>query len=153
MGLIRLIRERLTARMDKLRVAIAKHEDRIEGLEADTRDRRDQDLISIGSSVLGSILGGRNNNNTTTTIARSAGRAATRGRSSAQRIAPRRTASRSRTWPSGTLRMICARPWPRSTRSGTRRPGPSSHSRSAWRRTTSAWTRWPCCGCLPAEKG
>ena len=80
---VRLIRERLTARMDKLRVAIAKHEDRIEELEADTRDRRDQDLISIGSSVLGSILGGRNS---TTTIARSAGRAATRGRSSAQRI-------------------------------------------------------------------
>ena len=69
--------------MDKLQVAIAKYEDRIEELEADTRNRRNQDLISIGSSVLGSILGGRNS---TTTIARSAGRAATRGQSSAQRI-------------------------------------------------------------------
>ena len=77
------IRDRLTARMDKLQVAIAKYEDRIEELEADTRNRRNQDLISIGSSVLGSILGGRNS---TTTIARSAGRAATRGQSSAQRI-------------------------------------------------------------------
>ena len=48
-----------------------------------SRNRRNQDLISIGSSVLGSILGGRNS---TTTIARSAGRAATRGQSSAQRI-------------------------------------------------------------------
>jgi hypothetical protein len=77
------IRDRLAAKMDKLRVAIAKYEDRIEELEADVRNRRNQDLISIGSSVLGSILGGRSS---TTTIARSAGRAATRGQSSAQRI-------------------------------------------------------------------
>jgi hypothetical protein len=77
------IRDRLAARMDKLHVAIAKYEDRIEELQADVRNRRNQDLISIGSSVLGSILGGRTS---TSTIARSAGRAATRGQSSAQRI-------------------------------------------------------------------
>jgi hypothetical protein len=77
------IRDRLTARMGALRAAIAKYADRIDELEADERDRRNQDLISIGSSVLGSILGGRAS---TTTIARSAGRAATRGQSSAQRI-------------------------------------------------------------------
>ncbi len=77
------IRDRLTAKADKLQVAIAKYEDRIEELEADTRNRRNQDLISIGSSVLGSILGGRAS---TSTIARSAGRAATRGQGSAQRI-------------------------------------------------------------------
>ena len=80
---VRQLRERLAARVDKLQVAIAKYEDRIEELQADTRNRRNQDLISIGSSVLGSILGGRTS---TTTIARSAGRAATRGQSSAQRI-------------------------------------------------------------------
>ena len=80
---VRVIRDRLAARMDKLQVAIAKYEDRIEELEADTRNRRNQDLISIGSSVLGGILGGRSS---TSTIARSAGRAATRGQSSAQRI-------------------------------------------------------------------
>jgi hypothetical protein len=80
---VRKIRDRLTARMDKLQVAIAKDQDRIEELEADTRNRRNQDFISIGSSVLGSILGGRAS---TTTLARSAGRAATRGQSSAQRI-------------------------------------------------------------------
>jgi len=80
---VRKIRERLAAKVDKLQVAIAKYEDRIGELEADTRNRRNQDIISIGSSVLGSILGGRNS---TTTIARSAGRAATRGQSSAQRI-------------------------------------------------------------------
>jgi hypothetical protein len=78
-----LIRDRLTAKMDTLNDAIAKYEDRIEELQADVRNRRNQDLLSIGSSVLGSILGGRNS---TTTIARSAGRAATRGSSSAQRI-------------------------------------------------------------------
>ena len=77
------IRERITARMDKLEVAIAKYQDRIEELQADVRNRRNQDLISIGSSVLGSILGGRAS---TSTIARSAGRAATRGQSAAQRI-------------------------------------------------------------------
>jgi len=77
------IRDRLTAKADKLNEAIAKYEDRIEELQADVRNRRNQDLISIGSSVLGSILGGRNS---TTTIARSAGRAATRGSSSAQRV-------------------------------------------------------------------
>ena len=77
------IRDRLADRMDKLRVAIATYEDRIEELEADVRNRRNQDLISIGSSVLGSILGGRTS---TSTIARSAGRAATRGQGSAQRI-------------------------------------------------------------------
>jgi len=77
------IRERVAAKADKLEVAIAKYEDRIEELQADTRNRRNQDLISIGSSVLGSILGGRAS---ATTIARSAGRAATRGQSSAQRI-------------------------------------------------------------------
>jgi hypothetical protein len=77
------IRERMTAKMDKLQVAIAKYQDRIEELQADVRNRRTQDLISIGSSVLGSILGGRAS---TSTIARSAGRAATRGQSSSQRI-------------------------------------------------------------------
>jgi hypothetical protein len=77
------IRDRITARMDKLQVAIAKYEDRIDELEADVRNRRNQDLISIGSSVLGSILSGRAS---TSTIARSAGRAATRGQSAAQRI-------------------------------------------------------------------
>ncbi len=77
------IRDRLTARMETLNDAIAKYQDRIEELQADVRNRRNQDLISIGSSVLGSILGGRNS---TSTIARSAGRAATRGESSAQRI-------------------------------------------------------------------
>jgi hypothetical protein len=80
---LRQLRERLAAKVDKLQVAIAKYEDRIDELQADTRNRRNQDLISIGSSVLGSILGGRTS---TTTIARSAGRAATRGQSSAQRI-------------------------------------------------------------------
>jgi hypothetical protein len=77
------LRDRLTARMDKLNLAIAKYEDRIDELQSDVKNRRNQDLISIGSSVLGSILGGRTS---TTTIARSAGRAATRGQSSAQRI-------------------------------------------------------------------
>ena len=77
------LRDRLTARMDKIDAAIAKYEDRIEELQADVRNRRNQDLISIGSSVLGSILGGRTS---TSTIARSAGRAATRGQSSAQRV-------------------------------------------------------------------
>jgi hypothetical protein len=77
------IRDRLTAKMDKLNDAISKYEDRVAEMQSDVRNRRNQDLISIGSSVLGSILGGRNS---TTTIARSAGRAATRGTSSAQRI-------------------------------------------------------------------
>ena len=77
------IRDRLTAKMDKLNEAVAKYEDRIEEMQADVRNRRNQDLISIGSSVLGSILGGRTS---TSTIARSAGRAATRGSSSAQRV-------------------------------------------------------------------
>jgi len=77
------IRDRLAGKIDTIEVAIAKYDDRIEELQSDVRNRRNQDLISIGSSVLGSILGGRNS---TTTIARSAGRAATRGRSSAQRI-------------------------------------------------------------------
>jgi hypothetical protein len=77
------IRDRITTKMDRLDAAIAKYEDRIAELRADVSDRRDQDLIAIGSSVLGSILGGRVS---TSTIARSAGRAATRGRASAQRI-------------------------------------------------------------------
>ncbi len=77
------IRERLTARMARLKEAIAKYEDRIQELEAAARHRRNQDLISIAGSVLGKILGGRGS---TSTIARSAGRAATRRSSSAQRI-------------------------------------------------------------------
>ncbi len=77
------IRDRLTARMDKLNEAIAKYQDRIAELNSDARNQQTQDLISIGSSVLGNILGGRTS---TSTIARSAGRAATRSGSSAQRI-------------------------------------------------------------------
>ncbi len=77
------LRDRMTSGMDKLNEAIAKYADRIDELRADVSNRRNQDLISIGSSVLGSILGGRTS---TTTIARSAGRAATRSSSSAQRI-------------------------------------------------------------------
>ncbi len=78
-----VIRDRLTSRMEALNKAIAQYEDRVAELQADVRNRRNQDFISIGSSVLGSILGGRTS---TATIARSAGRAATRGQSSAQRI-------------------------------------------------------------------
>ena len=132
------IRDRLTAKMDKLNDAIAKYQDRIEELQADVRNRRNQDLISIGSSVLGSILGGRNS---TSTIARSAGRAATRGSRRRSASAPSRTASRRRTSPSRTSRRTCARRSPRSTRSGTRRLRPSSRSRSASRRATSPSTR------------
>jgi hypothetical protein len=69
--------------METVNGAIARYEDRIEELQADVRNHQTQDLISIGSSVLGNILGGRTS---TTTIARSAGRAATRSSSSAQRI-------------------------------------------------------------------
>ena len=77
------IRDKLAGKIDTIEAAIAKYEDRIEELQSDVKNRRNQDLISIGSSVLGSILGGRNS---ASTIARSAGRAATRGSSSAQRI-------------------------------------------------------------------
>jgi len=77
------LRDRLAAKIGTIEAAIAKYEDRIEELQSDVKNRRNQDLISIGSSVLGSILGGRNS---ASTIARSAGRAATRGSSSAQRI-------------------------------------------------------------------
>ncbi len=77
------IRERLTREMDRLNASIAAHQDRIAEMQADVTDRRNQDLIAIGSSVLGHILGGRGS---ATTIARSAGRAATRGQSAAQRV-------------------------------------------------------------------
>ena len=77
------IRERLSSKIDRLHASIAARQDRIAEMQADVADRRDQDLISIGSSVLGRILGGRGS---ATTIARSAGRAATRGQSAAQRI-------------------------------------------------------------------
>jgi len=43
---------------DKLNEAIAKYQDRISELQADVSNRRTQDLISIGGSVLGSILFG-----------------------------------------------------------------------------------------------
>jgi hypothetical protein len=82
-GEVSKIRNRLSARMETVNGAIARYEDRIEELQADVRNHQTQDLISIGSSVLGNILGGRTS---TTTIARSAGRAATRSSSSAQRI-------------------------------------------------------------------
>jgi uncharacterized coiled-coil protein SlyX len=77
------IRGRLSARMDKLDDAIATYAERIDELRADAADQRGEDLVSIGSSVLGSILSGRAS---TSTIARSAGRAASRGRSAEQRI-------------------------------------------------------------------
>ena len=77
------IRERLSKKMDTINVAIAKYEDRVEEMQSDVRNRRNQDLISIGASVLGTLMGGRAS---TSTIARSAGRAATRSSSSASRI-------------------------------------------------------------------
>jgi uncharacterized coiled-coil protein SlyX len=80
---VAVIRGRLSARMDKLDDAIATYAERIDELRADAADQRGEDLVSIGSSVLGSILSGRAS---TSTIARSAGRAASRGRSAEQRI-------------------------------------------------------------------
>ena len=137
------IRDKLAARMDKLEVAIARHQDRIDELQSDVSHRRNQDLISIGSSVLGSILGGA------TAPAPSHARQGGRRRVHRQQrsaSAPSRTASRSRTWPSRTSRRTWLKRWPSSTRSGPRERWPSKRWKSASRRPISAWTRSACSG-------
>jgi hypothetical protein len=45
------IRDRLTAKMDKVNAAIARYEDRIDELHADVRNRRTQDLISMSMAT------------------------------------------------------------------------------------------------------
>ncbi len=53
------IRDKLERKRDSLETALAKAEDRMEELEVQAEGRRNAQLIDIGASVLGGILGGR----------------------------------------------------------------------------------------------
>ncbi len=64
------IRDRLEARRDKIEVALAKAEDRVAELEVQADGRRNQQIIDIGTSVLGGLLGGRRRSRGLATAAR-----------------------------------------------------------------------------------
>ena len=64
------IRDKLERKRDSLETALAKAEDRVEELEVQTDGRRNAQLIDIGTSVLGGILGGRSRTRGLATAAR-----------------------------------------------------------------------------------
>ncbi|MEM8922289.1 MAG: DUF87 domain-containing protein [Actinomycetota bacterium] len=66
------IRAKLEAKHDKLTDALAKAEDRVHELEVQAKGRRNQQIIDIGSSVLGGLLGGRSRTRGLATAARRA---------------------------------------------------------------------------------
>jgi len=53
------LRDTFTSKMDRVRAAIAKAEDRVEQYEEDTKSRRGQEIISGIGAVLGAFLGGK----------------------------------------------------------------------------------------------
>lgn len=53
------LRDTFASKMDRVRAAIAKAEDRVEQYEADTQSRRGQEIISGIGAVLGAFLGGK----------------------------------------------------------------------------------------------
>ncbi|MEL7207455.1 MAG: hypothetical protein AAGK32_04350 [Actinomycetota bacterium] len=53
------IRQKLEAKHDKVADALAKAEDRVNELEVQAQGRKQQQIIDIGASVLGGLLGGR----------------------------------------------------------------------------------------------
>ncbi len=64
------IRDRLERKRESLEQALAKAEDRVEELEVQADGRRNAQLIDIGTSVLGGILGGRSRTRGLATAAR-----------------------------------------------------------------------------------
>ena len=70
------IRTALSAKMDRVQAAIEEAERREEEIKAQAKASRTSDLLSVGTSILGSLFGGRKN---TRTIARTIGNAASRG--------------------------------------------------------------------------
>ncbi|MEZ5410942.1 MAG: helicase HerA-like domain-containing protein [Acidimicrobiales bacterium] len=53
------VRDRLDAKRDAIQAALAKAQDRVAEIEAAQSARRESQMIDIGASVLGSLLGGR----------------------------------------------------------------------------------------------
>ena len=71
------LRKSLETKMDRIRAAIDKSEDRIRELEVDVKSRGRDQVMDIGMSVLGSVLGGRRS---TRSILGGARRASSKGR-------------------------------------------------------------------------
>ncbi len=71
------LRKSLETKMDRIRAAIEKSEDRIRELEADVDSRGRDQVLDIGMSVLGGVLGGRRS---TRSILGGARRASSKGR-------------------------------------------------------------------------
>jgi predicted nucleic acid-binding Zn-ribbon protein len=64
------IRTKLEKKKDTLDAALAKLEDRVEELETQKEGKRSQQLVDIGSSILGGLLGGRKRSSSMATAAR-----------------------------------------------------------------------------------
>jgi hypothetical protein len=74
------IRAKLEAKRDKVEAALAKAEDRVAELEVQAQGRKQQQLVDIGTSILGGLLGGRSR---TRGLASAARRMGSGGRQSA----------------------------------------------------------------------
>jgi len=64
------LREKLETKKDRLDAAVEKAEDRVRELEADKSSRRTSDLVNLGTSVLGGLLGGRRSSRSLASAAR-----------------------------------------------------------------------------------
>ncbi len=64
------IRDKIEKKRDSLDAALAKLEDRVEELETQKEGKRSQQLVDIGSSILGGLLGGRKRSRSMATAAR-----------------------------------------------------------------------------------
>jgi len=83
------LRDKLETKSDRVRAAIEKAEDRIRELEADVESRGRDQMLDIGMSVLGGVLGGRRS---TRSILGGARRASSKGRTKANAEERLRTA-------------------------------------------------------------
>lgn len=68
----RKIRAKLEKQEDRIRAALAKAEDRVEELETQSKGRKAQNMIDLGTSILGGLFGGRKRSSALATAARRA---------------------------------------------------------------------------------
>lgn len=80
------IRDRLERKRDAIETALAKADDRVNELEVQVQGRKQQNLIDIGSSLLGGLLGGRGRSRKMASAARRAASGRRQSASSGARL-------------------------------------------------------------------
>ncbi len=80
------LRDKLTTKLARIQDQIAKAEDRVRQAEVDAEGRKEQQLINLGTSILGGLLGGRRRSRSLGAAARRMGSGRRQAAASANRV-------------------------------------------------------------------